>query len=388
MPALQNFNEEELKFIRENLRVDPLKLSLKFHGSRDKKDLIAQISARQKLRKKLPEWVSQEQIRFTSGLPLEQASSELTARLKANQISGKKIIDLTGGLGVDCFYLSHSFNQAIYIEQQESLAEYARYNYAVLGSDIEVRQAQAETAIIDTDADVLYLDPHRRGGGNIKQFMLSDHQPNVLSFLPELIKGNRKTLIKTSPMLDISMAIEQLQHVAEVWVISLGNDCKEVVYLLNAQGGTNPKLRTWNHSRGHWQYYENTRLEHQRPELSEPGQYLYEPNASIFKAGLQDQVAVDFQLHKLSSNSHLYTGSQLQIQYPGRIFEVQEVLRAWDKAIKGGRYNVISRNFHESAAYIEKKMKLKPAHDDFLIATQLSDKRSVFLIAKLIGTAE
>lgn len=388
MSVLKNFNEDELKFIRENLQEDPLELSLKFHGTPGKKVLIEQITARQKLRKKLPEWVGNEQIRFPAGLPLEQASSELTARLKAQLISGQSLTDITGGLSVDCYYLRQSFNKATYVDRQEILAEHARYNFRVLGTDIEVKQGDAEAEILHNDSDVIYLDPHRRGKGNSKQIMLADHEPNVLDFLPDLVKDERKSLIKTSPMLDISMALQELKHVSEVWVISLANDCKEVVYLLEAGVDSSPRIRTWNRSGNSWQYFEGLRQEAFRPELSEPLDYLYEPNASVFKAGLHDEVAKEFKLEKLNLNSHLYTGTQLLSSYPGRVFKIEKTMRAWDKQLKGGRYNVISRNFRENAAVIEKRLKLKPAAEDFIIASTLPGNHAVFIVVKLLPVTE
>jgi 16S rRNA G966 N2-methylase RsmD len=388
MIELSMYDQEELDFLRENAVADPVKLSLKFHNSPGKKELIAQISARQKLRKKLLEWVHNEQIRFPVGLPLEQASSETTARLKASLTSGKKLIDLTGGLGVDCYYLSQSFKHSCYIDNQETLAAHAQYNFTVLNARIEVQQSLAEVEIRNTDADVVYLDPHRRGRGNKKQFLLTDHQPNVLDILPELIRGQRKTLIKTSPMLDIQHAIKQLKYVSEIWVISIGNECKEVVYKLESEAGAVPVIRTWNQAGQKWQHYQEQAAKDQHPELGSPQQYLYEPNSSILKAGLQDQISIKLNIKKLHPNSHLYTSDEFLADYPGRIFEVQKILKPWDREIKGGRYNVISRNFHENASIIEKKMKLKPAREDFLIASKLSDKRAVFIVARLLGTAE
>ena len=332
------FNEEDLSFMRRHADDDPLTLSLKYHNSPHKKSLIAQLGARRKLRKKLPEWVANEQIQFPPGLPLEQASSELTAQLKASLIRGDSITDLTGGLGVDCYYLSKSFNHTKYVDCHEGLVDYARYNFSILGADIDVIKGKAEDELVTTDSDVIYLDPHRRGEGNRKQFLLDEHEPNVLDMLHELAKDGRKTLIKTSPMLDISQAIQQLQQVTEVWIISVANDCKEVVYLLTAKGSESPLLRTWNYNRGKWQYFEGRSTNSTRPDPGDPLRYLYEPNASVFKAGLQDQVALDFGLKKLHPNSHVYSGNELQSQFPGRIYEIGEVLKPWDKRLKGGAY--------------------------------------------------
>lgn len=385
---LHEFDREELAFMREHALADPVKLSLRYHDQVRLRKLITQIAARQKLTKKLPEWLANPQIQFPDGLALEQASSELTASLKASLISGDKLIDLTGGLGVDCYYLSQSFRESKYVERQADLAEFARYNYGQLQSGIQVVNAEAASSLAEAEADVVYLDPHRRGSRKEKQFRLEDHEPNVLELLNLLVKPGRKSLLKTSPMLDISLAISQLQFVAEVWVIAVGNECKEVVYLLEAKANGAPRTRTWNYSAGDWQYFESTATESPKPKISEPLSYLYEPNSAILKAGLQDQLAKELGISKLAPNSHLYTAHERLPDYPGRVYQVTGKYKPWDKSLKNQSFNVVSRNFPEKAPIIEKRLRLSPSDSSFLLATSLANKSKIFLTCDLIRATE
>ncbi len=389
MRPIQKLNPDQLRFIENHLKVDVVKLRLKYHQDRDKTYLIDQIYARQKLKKKLPEWVSKSQIQFPTGLSLEQASSQATACLKAANIGGDEFIDLTGGLGVDAYYLSQSFNSSVYVEKQAELSLFAQHNFDILASKIKVINADATRLLQSSEADFIYLDPHRRDQANRKQFLLSDYDPNVIQMLPQLCINGRTTLIKTSPMLDINMAINQLLNVAEVWVISVGNECKEVLYLLQAKQVDSVLRRCWNLQSSRIQYFEHAPANKEvKPDLTAPQSYLYEPNASVFKANLQDELAQSFQLTKLAANSHVYTSPELQPDYPGRTYQVKRIWKAWDKELKGGRYNLVNRNFPEKNKVIEKRMRFKPSDRDFILATSLQNGKSVFIESRLVSTTE
>ena len=360
--------------------MDTASLRLKYHGDGHKNYLIDQIDARRKLKKKLPEWLSNDQIQWPLGVPLEQSSSEYTAKLKSNHIQGMHLLDMTGGLGVDCYYLSKNFKHVTYVEKRNELTQFASYNYNVLGAEIEVITADSTEVLMRSDADFVYIDPHRRSDTHQRQFLLEDHEPKVLEILDELIKPGRTTLIKTSPMLDIKQAIIKLKSVSEVWVISLANDCKEVLYLLRTEVPERITFKCWNLDARRDQYFESKApLEFHDAPIAAPDSYLYLPNSSIFKAGLQDDVAKAFQLSKLHYHSNIYTSKHHHPEYPGRVFKLLRSAKAWDKSFKSGSYNVVSRNFPEKASVIEKRLKLKPSDVHYLLATKLHNNEHAFL---------
>lgn len=370
-------------FIKEHLHQRPSELILKFGNDDLHQMLIKQIDARQKIRKKLPEWFENFEVVLPPGLPLEQASSEATARLKASLISGQKLLDATGGLGVDTTYLSTSFSATTYVERNPDLVSLAENNFEALGRSIDVKEGDGIEELQSSDADVVYLDPYRRDEHHEKVISLKEYQPDVTQLLDLLVEGGRQSLIKTSPMLDINQALRELKYVKEVWVISYRNECREVLYLLNADA-LRPLMRTFNIGPEQTTSFEFEPSDGATP-LAPPADWLYEPNSSILKARGQEAAARQHQLDKLHPNSNFYTSGSRVSDYPGRVFEVVEILKAYDKSLRKQRLNVISRNFPDAAPQIEKKLQLKPSDRDFLIATRSSEQGLIFIKAKLVS---
>lgn len=370
-------------FVKENLHAKPTDLVLKYGNDDLHQMLIKQVDARQKLRKKLPEWYENLDLVLPFGLALEQASSEATAKLKASLLSGNQLLDLTGGLGVDTYYLSQSFDSATYVERNPDLVALAQNNFSALEAGIEVLEGDGVQKLASSEADVIYVDPYRRNDQHKKLVSLKDYQPDVTQLLQHLVKKGRRTLIKTSPMLDISKAIEELQHVSEVWVISYRNECREVLYLLQPES-TKPLIRTFNIGPEGTTGFEFRPAEHQL-KLSAPLSYLYEPNSSILKAHGQEAAAKEFDLHKLHPNTNFYTSELFHETYPGRVFEVRDTLKPYHKSLHKRRYNVISRNYPDAAPAAEKRLQLKPSDRDFLIATRCSERGLIFISAYLLS---
>lgn len=370
------------EFIKQHLTNDTVKLLFKHAKDEDKKLLISQIASRQKIRKKLPDWYQNFNLVFLPGLSLEQSSSEETAKLKASLISGKKLLDITGGMGIDTYYLSESFEEAIYVEMQPELFEVSKHNLNQLAPKIEAKYGDGVELLTSSDADVVYIDPYRRDDSNRKMVSLSDCAPDVTQLLPILTKSGRTSIIKASPMLDISIALNELKHVAEIWIISVRNECKELLFVLK-EGIHTPIVKTYNITLQGLQTFDYSLDEKSLPQLCEPKKYLYEPNSSILKSGGQDEVANLLQLEKLHPQSNFYTSKTLVQNFPGRTFEIVEIVTPFDKSLQKGRFNVISRNFPQKADKIEKKLKLSSSDSDFLIATKTMDDKHIFIKAKL-----
>ncbi|KAA9357539.1 THUMP-like domain-containing protein [Larkinella humicola] len=403
------FNSSERAFLQEHLHDDPHTLVLR-HSSPDGirvKAVADQLIARQKARTKLPGWYENAELVFPPALSVEQASSERTADYKASIISrngGKSglLLDLTGGMGVDSLAFSRQADRVIYIEQQPNLAELAAYNLPKLGGgNIEFPHEEGQnttaaaflTAFTET-ADWMYLDPARRDRQGGKVVRLEDCEPNILDWYrpadPTGFRHKTKAvLLKTSPLIDIELVIRQLPDVSAVHVVSVDNDCKEVLFVL--AGRENPEIEVTAvnlRSSAPDEVFIYRRNDERTADVqfSDPLRYLYEPNASLLKAGAFRIVAERFGLFKLAPNSHLYTSDRLVADFPGRSFEILENCKPDRKAVHfflpDGKANLSVRNFPESTETLRKKLSLTAGGAVYLFATTLSDRKKRILITR------
>ena len=353
---------------------------------------VAQIEALRKVRDKIPSWYAPELV-FPPALSIEQSSSEETARFKTTLFSGKHLADLTGGMGIDSFFWSKTFQEVDYVEQNEILTPIAQHNFGVLKAEnIHVHHQTAEAFLEQSNTffDLIYIDPARRDEHKNKVFRLSDCQPNVAELLPLLFSKTDKILIKTAPMLDITEAIRQLGCVTQIWVTALNNECKEVLYLLEKEN-TPPENEIPVHAthlapRSTTFTFNKKEEENAVETYSLPQHYLYEPDAAIFKAGAFKVFGTRFGLSKLHSNTHLYTADSFNPEVPGRVFEIVDTVKydagAVLKVVPEAKANIAARNFPDSIENIRKKLKLKDGGDWYLFAVTLKDGGKNILICK------
>jgi len=399
MQYLEEILQPEVQaFIRDHAHHDPYALTLQAqkYSHLPIQSIAEQIGARQKARYKLPEWYQTDAIVFPPGIPLEQSSSEITAKYKSTLVNGGQLIDLTGGMGVDTFYLSHSFQQTDYVEQNTELATLTRHNFQALGQPgIQVHTDTAEHFLQNWQgkADVIYLDPDRRAEHAHKVFRLADASPNVLALIGHLIQKADTTLIKTSPLLDIDLAIQNLRFVRKVYVVAVDNDCKEVLYLLRAGETLSPEITAVNLSaKGKMvQEFSFTRAQEATAVVNyaRPMQYIYEPNAAVLKAGAFKAVAIHYNLQKLHPNSHLYTSTHQVPSFPGRSFKVHHSCtynkRLLRKLLPEGNANISVRNFPDTVDMIRKKLGLKESKNTYLLATTGPDNKPIVLICEKVS---
>ena len=383
------------QFIREHERGDPYQLALqaKKHPDIPIQLVARQIQARQKAKKKLPEWYQAEGIVFPPLLSMEQCSSEATAKYKSGLVSGKTAIDLTGGAGVDTYYLNQSFEEFHYVEQNLQLAEIARYNFHQLGSSaIQTHVGDAKAFLTSASpVDLIYLDPARRDDLNQKVFRLSDCSPDVTQLLSQLMEKADKVLVKASPMLDINQAIQDLDLVQEIHVVAVNNECKEVLYLLSSQAIKDPKICAVDLTSDTPPLTFTRREETEvRISFAEPQQFIYEPNTAILKAGAFRTVAQRWQLAKLHPNTHLYTSEKLISDFPGRTFRLEAVLPYRKKEVQAHipskKANITTRNFGDSVATVRKKLGLRDGGDTYLFATRIQNKQQALLLMQKVRT--
>lgn len=391
------FPPEALTFLRDHAADDPATLMLQAHRypGLPVAALVQQLQARQKAAAKLPRWVKDPDIIFPPTLSVEQASSEATARFKAGLVSGRLLVDLTGGFGVDTFFFSQKFAEVRYVERSQLLVSIVRHNLHLLGAanvSCHLAEAEAFLSALPDPADCLYLDPARRDTARQKVHLLEECEPDVLSLLPLLQQKGRTILLKTSPMLDLDQALRALRQVQGVWVVAVENEVKEVLYLLSpGQGSPDPEIQTVNLHREDRQVTFSLRKsaeESLQSHFSDPLDYIYEPNAAILKAGGFKSVGAAFGLGKLHPSSHLYTSASLVSDFPGRIFRClgrsrydKKELRRW---LPEGKANITVRNFPDSVAEIRKKTGLKEGGPHYLFATTDQHQRHVLLVCEKV----
>ncbi|MCU0390402.1 MAG: class I SAM-dependent methyltransferase [Thermoflexibacter sp.] len=383
-------------FIIKNENADVRLLALKGHlfPNLPLSLVIQQIAGRQKAKNKLPFLYHHHNIIYPPLLSLEQCSSEQTAQFKANLLEGKTLVDLTGGLGVDTYFFSKYFGKVDYIEQNADLAAVAKHNLNELGvRNIQFHAMHAEEFLknLKTKIDCIYLDPARRNEANRKLVLLEDCEPNLLQLLPILLEKAHQVLVKTSPMLDIDLAMKSLgQNLQKVIVLAVDNECKEVLYLLGSKSATSD-IETINIDKeNRQQLFSFTKESESTASISYalPQQYLYEPNAAILKAGGFKSIASVFQINKLHLHSHLYTSTHLVPHFVGRSFVITAISKLDKKELKkylpDNKANIAVRNFPISVEEIRKQTGIKEGGDIYLFATKDIKEKKIVLICHKI----
>ena len=390
-------------FIESHLKDDVRQLALqKFPDDVDKALVLNQIEARQLLSKKVPSWASNPDLLFPRHLSIEQCSSELTAKYKASIIEGgDTFVDLTGGLGVDSYFLSEKFKTSYYVENQKELCDLAKHNFGVLGRKITVVNDNSESFLSKNKGfDLIFIDPARRDVYNRKMVSLHDCSPDVIDLQNILLKNAKNVLIKASPMLDISLITNELQNISEIHIVSVRNECKEVLikielgfdgeikyFCVNLQNDTvisTAVKRSGEISFEFSESSENSAVSTFAPTIK---RYLYEPNASLMKSGAFKLISQRFAIEKLHVNSHLYTSDNLISDFPGRIFEVVG-FAPFNKKVRKELLNditeasVATRNFPLSANELRKSLNLKESDKNYVFGTTLIGEKKVVILAK------
>ncbi|WP_273277641.1 THUMP-like domain-containing protein [Maribacter polysiphoniae] len=371
-------------FIINNLDTDIMSVILKKSPFRNisSQELAEQIQAKKKCKKKLPHWFNTPLIYYPNKLNIEQCSSETTAKYKASILSGKTLVDLTGGLGVDTYFFSKGIDKVFHCEINQNLSEIAAHNLEVLGVENTVFIPKDGLGFLNEsnqNFDWLYVDPSRRSESKGKVFMLSDCSPNIVEHLPLLFQKSKHILIKTSPLLDITIGLNELAYVKEIHVVALKNEVKELLWVLEREYEGKTHIKTLNIIPPKPQRFSFNLPEEKvtLPTYELPLDYLYEPNAALLKAGAFKITSKAFRVHKLHEHSHLFTSKDL-LEFPGRVFRIEEVIGYSKMELKpliGTKANITVRNFPESVASIRKKHKIKDGGKVYLFFTRLKNNQ-------------
>lgn len=428
-------NDATRQFVQQHADDDVRLLALQAHATAgiDLPWALDQIRGRQVAQRKVPSWAAVDGIVYPPHLSMEQCSSEPTARYKAQLVRrlldgaapspAPLFADLTGGFGVDFSLMAQAACgwRTVYVERNPQLCDLARHNLPLLGlGDAEVVCATADEFLAarlqEGVGDCLfYLDPARRDDHGGRTYALADCSPNVLELLDRLAGrqgGRRRVLLKLSPMLDWRKAVGDLgpQTVSEVHIVSVQNECKELLVLLEpgapaacAADGGDDETRTTapitlccvnddQAFRLHSTAADCAALPYGRPEA---GQLLMEPNASIMKAGCFGALSQRFRLAPLACDSHLFVPSAAPDgasggeggAFPGRVFRIGAVTtmgkRELRHALQGiDRANIATRNFPLKADELRRRLKLRDGGDTYIFGTTLADGSHVLIVCR------
>ena len=357
--------------------------------------MLQQVEGRERTADKLPTFASIEDWWYPVRLSCEQCSSELTARYKALLVQGTcsngKCLDLTGGYGVDTYFLSEHFAHTDYVEQNEELCRIAAHNFYVqrgpsgqnqsIKGAVSVHNSTAEEFLLSEGRyDLIFLDPARRDSHGGKVFRMEDCAPNVVELLPSLLSHltpQGRLMLKLSPMLDLRQAVTSLSQVAwDIHVVAVKNEVKEVLLLSGGVGKITaidltkmdkPFLFTREEERDASSLPFQGKLE---------GAYLYEPNVSILKSGAYKLVGERFGLHKLDVNTHLYCSETLVPDFPGRVWQIKEQIANRQLPIPNA--NVLVRNYPLTPDQLKKKLHLRDGGTAFIVGCRISGKPTLF----------
>ena len=368
----------------------------------DIKWCLQQIEGWQKACEKLPRWSQVDGLWYPPALSMEQCSSEHTAEYKKTLVSrllpdaSERLCfaDLTGGYGIDFSYMASLFAESCYVERSAELCRVAEHNFNVLslnGAKVICADSTEFLHSAATNYSLLYLDPARRDGVGRKTVAIGDCTPDIGAILDGLLRTSRYIIIKLSPMLDISAALVVLKCVREVHVVSVKGECKELLFVLDAQYEGMPTYHAVNLASADEPFI----CSHEQKSdavLSVAGQsialaqgmYLFEPNASVLKAGVQDVLCQHYGVAKLHPMSNLFISRDPVEVFPGRAFKVVGYCGFGKKELRTmlgetKRANLAIRNFPSTVADLRKKLRLAEGGDLYLFATTLADGSHVLV---------
>jgi hypothetical protein len=379
-------------FINNSLQANISKLALSKNPfpEIDWKEIINQIVSKNKSKSKLPTWFTTEKIYYPPSISIEQTSSEITAKYKANLLSGKSIIDLTGGFGVDCYYFSKKFEKVIHCEKNTELSEIVKHNYEkLLVNNIECLAQNSSEVLSNSEANFewIYIDPSRRSDIKGKVFLLKDCLPNVPASLDLYFSKSKNILIKTAPILDITAGINELNHIKSIHIIAIDNEVKELLWILEKEYSGEIEITSINIQKEKTDSNSFILGQNTPTTFALPKMFLYEPNAPLLKSGGSDNLSKALGVDKLHPHSHLFTNMKL-IDFPGRRFMIETVIpfkkEELKKHVEKKKMNITTRNFPLQVEEIRKKHKIAEGGNVYtFFTTNINDEKIVLICNKI-----
>lgn len=401
-----------LDFAQAHREEDPQRLMLQRdrYPDIDMRIAVQQIEGMRQALAKWPALARCGQYLYPPRLNREQSSSEATARYKAQlvgRLGGGRVADLTGGMGVDSLFVSQVCETLDYCEQDENLAALCRHNFTALAKvdadpplchpniHCHTGDSMVWVAAGKRQYDTLFIDPARRDSQGRKTVAFDHCTPNLLLHLQMLMSHCRHLVVKASPMIDIAQAVAQMStaggKVAEVHILAVGGECKEVDFVVVGDDTTEGKEHTIHcaHLTPTGQTLAHFHFTHGQEAAAAPcfapavGRYLYEPDASLMKGGCYNLIGQRYALAQLARNTHLYTGDDRVVDFPGRCFEVLQELPPHGKhvaaTIPGGKAHVVVRNYPCSAEELQRRLHLAEGGSLFVVGATVGLRPTVWV---------
>ena len=392
-----NWTPELRDFIHEHINDDTAELLLaaRKYPDIDVPFVVEQIEARRRLKGKLPEWYENKDIIMGGRVPAEQCSSEQTARYKQSIVKGESLCDMTGGMGVDFWYMSEGMERAIYTERNEELCSIAKHNFQVLQTlrpEYVIRCGDGRELPIPS-VDIIYLDPARRAGDGSRVYAMEDCEPNIVEWQDELLKHAKMVLVKLSPMVDLTDVLRKLKGVKELHIVGVKNECKEILVKAHAFDDSVCAGCVEVHcvdflTSGKIEYVFSL-LGGMEISLTDGGvkRHLYEPDVTLMKAGVFGSLCARYPVWQLDVDTHLMTSDEWIPEFPGRVFEVEEMIPFSSKVLKRlkkeiPQANIAVRNFVMTADELRKKTGIKDGGEVYLFGAKVKDMGQMLLICR------
>lgn len=383
-----------INWVQEHENEPVSKLALQYSGAKNLplKELLTQVKGRQIARLKIPTFYAHPGILYPDSLILEQCSSEETAVQKASWSEGKIVADLTGGLGIDTLAFAKNARKVYYCEPDPARCAAARHNFNLLNiHQVEVVEGSAEktAAMLVKETEVFFIDPSRRSVDGRKVFRLEELSPDILQLKELLLSNGALVMVKLAPMLDIREGLRQLPETIRVEVISRKDECRELLFFLSKTTAS-PDIVCIDtgHPENMFSYQPEKESVLPLP-ISEPEEYLFEPNASIRKSGPWRSICNTYQIKMLHPNSHLFTGPTPLVDFPGRTFRIEKVLpykkEKIKSALEGNLAQMVFYNFPVNAADVTKSLGIKSGEPKYLFFTSTASQRTTVLLAERIS---
>lgn len=379
-----DINKELIEFITANIHARPEDILMKYINKNlcfDLKFAVMQLTCRNKARKKIPNFLSFPAFLFPDTISSEQASDQRVAQFHASLIgTGKNVVDLTSGLGIDAMTITKQGNKVTCIELNPMKAEMLAYNAKVINlPNLEIVCTDCVDFLQNLSSlpDIFFIDPARRDVSNKRTYALSDCLPDVTKFYRKIIECGCELYIKSSPLLDISAIQKELDFIHSIYVVSVKNECKEVLIHLKKDNTEAPLVHAVDLDDNG--ILSSFSINHMRKEREFPiaeieeiqvGFYFYEPNASLMKLNAAYDICNKFtDIKKISANTELYLSKTLLIDFPGRKIRIEKILSSKDlRHLKGKGFSIVARNYPTTAQDLRKKFGVKESQDNFIYA--------------------
>ena len=355
---------------------------------------ITQIECRRKAKNKIPDLA--DLLLYPTDISIEQCTSDIVAKFHASLFSKDDVIvDFTCGLGVDSFYISKGVNRLYCCDINPVVAEVAQYNFSKLGADNATAtccSAEELAENLPANATACFIDPSRRDSKDVQTrfYSLADCVPDLRLIVKCISAKVNYIIVKASPMIDITQTVKEFAGITDVWVISVKNDCKELLFKIDFKTKSDAAsvIHALNFDSSGIEQFDCQYGKYEEVSYGAPmeGCCLFVPNASVMKSGYTSNLSNSFGLNKIAPNTNLFVGGcDGRRGFPGKIYRVEKIFSMSKQDLKliniaYPKANIACRNFPLSPEQLRKKLKVKDGGDIYLFAATTQDDKHILMV--------